>query len=347
MNKTSEKPKKASIERLVNPQEQELDPTPDATTGHQTIRPQSFDDFPGQTKVVDHLKVYVDSAKKRKDSLDHVILHGPPGLGKTTLARIIANELGYQFVQTSAPAIDKTGDLAGILASLSPNTVLFVDEIHRLSIVVEELLYSAMEDFAIDFVIGEGPSAKSVRMDIPPFTLIGATTRLANLSSPLVSRFGIQEHMDFYKPEHLTEIILRSAGIMGIDIDQKGAVVLAKRSRGTPRIANRILRRVRDFAEHENQSVIDSSFANKTLDHLEIDQNGLDKMDRRIINVIAQRYDGGPVGIDALASTIGESRNTIEEVYEPFLVHQNIIRRGPRGRELTELGKKHSISPSI
>ena len=303
------------------------------------IRPMRFSQYPGQDTVKENLKIYVKAALRRESSMDHVLLHGPPGLGKTTLAHIIANELGAPFYSTSGPSIDRPGDLAGILAGLDKGSLLFIDEIHRLPIQVEEVLYSAMEDFVIDVVVGNGSSARSVRMPIAPFTLVGATTKVSNLSRPLISRFGIQERLEFYGVDSLVEIITRSAQIMSITIEKDGALQIAKCSRGTPRIANRLLRRVWDFAEVEGDQVIDEVIAQRALMRLEIDQGGLDRTDRELLRILVERYDGGPVGIETLAITIGEEKSTIEDVYEPFLVHEGFLCRGPRGRFITEKGK--------
>jgi holliday junction DNA helicase RuvB len=305
------------------------------------LRPKSFAEFPGQDRAKENLKVYVEATKTRGRSLDHVLLHGPPGLGKTSLARVIASELAVPFYQTSGPAIEKAGDLAGILAGLERNSVLFIDEIHRLSVVVEEVLYSAMEEYSIDIVVGQGPTARTVKMPINSFTLIGATTRLSLLSSPLISRFGIAERFDYYDLDSLTRIILRSASIENISISKEGAIELARRSRGTPRIANRLIRRVRDFADVKGQKVISPEMVDSALKCMEIDVKGLDPLDRKILLTIKERYDGGPVGIETLAYTIGEDKNTVEDVYEPFLVHQGFVTRGPRGREITPLGREH------
>lgn len=307
----------------------------------QQIRPSRFADYPGQDAVKNNLEVYVAAAKMRNRPLDHAIFHGPPGLGKTTLAKIVAFELEAPFYQTSGPSIDKPGDLAGILAGIEPGGVLFIDEIHRLPITVEEILYSAMEDFSVDILVGQGPSARTVRMPINPFTLIGATTRMSSLSAPLVSRFGIQEHLEFYDSASLATILKRSATVWGLELTADGAMALAERSRGTPRIANRLLRRVRDFADFGGVSRLDADLVDLTLTRLHIDSAGLDKMDRRILRIIQDRYLGGPVGIEALAATIGEERATIEDVYEPFLLHQGFVRRGSRGRELTVQGVDH------
>jgi Holliday junction DNA helicase RuvB len=307
----------------------------------QKLRPSSFEDYPGQTFVKENLKTYVKAAKARDRCLDHVILHGPPGLGKTTLAHIIANELEVPFHLTSGPAIDKPGDLAGILAGIEANSLLFIDEIHRLNIQVEEVLYSAMEDFCMDIVIGQGPTARTIRMPIQPFTLVGATTRLSSLSRPFLSRFGIQEKLDFYDEESLVFILCRSARVLKIELSQEGAVELAKRSRGTPRIANRLLRRVWDFTQVAGKKFIEQDIVDYALSRLDIDSYGLDRTDREILKTIAQKYEGGPVGIETLAATLGEEKATIEEVYEPFLVHKGFIKRGPRGRSLTNLGSDH------
>ena len=305
------------------------------------IRPQTFADYPGQESVQDNLQIYVAAAKRRGEPLDHVLLHGPPGLGKTTLTQIIANELGVPFVSTSGPAIDKPGDLAGILSSLQPGTLLFIDEIHRLSIKVEEILYSAMEDFAIDMMIGQGPSARSVRMEVAPFTLAGATTRVSLLSRPLLGRFGIQERLEFYNEAALCQILLRSARILGIQIEEAGAREIASRSRGTPRLANRLLRRVWDFAEVQGSGVVTSTLAGDALQRQGMDTCGLDRIDRMILKTVYHHYDGGPVGIETLAATLNEDRSTLEEVYEPYLVHRGYLARGPRGRYLTDIGRKH------
>lgn len=307
----------------------------------QSLRPERFDDYPGQERAKDNLKVYVEASRRRGQPLDHVLLHGPPGLGKTTLARIIANEMGVPFYQTSGPSIDKAGDLAGILAGVEPGGLLFIDEIHRLPMAVEEVLYTAMEDFCMDILVGQGPTARTVRMPVSPFTLVGATTRVSLLSAPLVSRFGIQERLEFYHDSALATILKRSAAIWGISLADDGAMELAKRSRGTPRIANRLLRRVRDFAEFQGLKNLGPEIVDVTLRRLDIDPRGLDPMDRRILIVLRDRYHGGPVGIETLAATVGEERSTVEEVYEPFLLHQGFLIRGPRGRELSEQGRRH------
>jgi len=305
------------------------------------LRPLTFLDYIGQTHVKDNLKVYVGASLQRGQALDHVILHGPPGLGKTTLARIIASELRAPFYETRGPAIDRPGDLAGILTGLQPGSLLFVDEIHRLSVKVEEVLYSAMEDFQLDIVVGQGPSARAMRMPLAPFTLVGATTRLALLSKPLLDRFGIQERLDFYDHQALCEILRRSAGILGIDVTAAGAAEIAARSRGTPRIANRLLKRVWDFALSYGAKQVDRELADRVLRRQGIDASGLDRIDRQILHIVAKQYSGGPVGIEALAATLNEDRATLEEVYEPFLVHQGFLARGPRGRLLTAKGRAH------
>jgi len=305
------------------------------------IRPTQFSEFPGQERARKNLQIYVQAAKMRGQALDHVLLHGPPGLGKTSLARIIAHELQVSFFQTSGPVLDKAGDLAGILAGLERNSVLFIDEIHRLPTVIEEILYSAMEDFEIDIVVGQGPTARSVKLPVPRFTLIGATTKMASLSSPLVSRFGIKERFEYYDDPSLCKIIQRTANIEGAKISPRGIEELAARSRGTPRIANRLLRRVYDFAEVQNATEISEVIVDYALTCMEIDRRGLEPLDRKILATIAHRYSGGPVGIETLSYTVGEERSTIEDVYEPYLVHRGFLVRGPRGRELTELAVQH------
>jgi Holliday junction DNA helicase RuvB len=307
------------------------------------LRPQTFEEYPGQDRAKNNLKIFVEAAKRRGKPLDHVLLHGPPGLGKTSLARIVARELGVNFVQTSGPAVEKAGDLAGILTGLSGQTVLFIDEIHRLNIVVEEVLYSAMEDSYVDLVVGQGPTARSVKMPIEPFTLIGATTKVASLSQPLISRFGIQERFEFYDDDSLSRIILRSAHIEGFTIGHESSLELARRSRGTPRIANRLLRRVADFALVAGEPLIGVERIEAALGAMDIDANGLDPLDRKLLSTLLHTYGGGPVGIEALSQSIAEDRSTVEEVYEPFLVHKGWIKRGPRGRELTSSGR-HIVS---
>ncbi|WP_044409653.1 Holliday junction branch migration DNA helicase RuvB [Thiomicrospira microaerophila] len=305
------------------------------------IRPQFMQDYIGQVAVREQLSMFIDAAKMRREHLDHVLLYGPPGLGKTTLANIVAQEMGATLRQTSGPVLDKPGDLAAILTRLEPHDVLFVDEIHRLSPIVEEILYPAMEDFQIDIMIGDGPAAHSVKIDVPPFTLVGATTRAGLLTSPLRDRFGIVQRLEYYTIEELTQIVTRSAGILGVSSDIEGAREVAMRSRGTPRIANRLLRRVRDFAQVEGQGFIDKRIANAALNLLEVDSSGLDKMDRRLLEVMISHYDGGPVGIDSMAAAVGEERGTIEDVLEPFLVQQGFLMRTPRGRVVTKHAYHH------
>ncbi|MBQ4351992.1 MAG: Holliday junction branch migration DNA helicase RuvB [Prevotella sp.] len=305
------------------------------------LRPLRFDDFSGQKKVVENLEVFVEAAKYRGEPLDHTLLHGPPGLGKTTLSNIIANELGVGFKLTSGPVLDKPGDLAGILTSLEPNDVLFIDEIHRLSPIVEEYLYSAMEDYRIDIMIDKGPSARSIQIDLNPFTLVGATTRSGLLTAPLRARFGINMHLEYYEPDTLTKIIKRSASILQVPINDDAAVEIARRSRGTPRIANALLRRVRDFAQVKGTGRIDTKIARMALTALNIDQYGLDEIDNKILLTIIDKFRGGPVGISTIATAIGEDSGTIEEVYEPFLIMEGFVKRTPRGRMVTELAYQH------
>lgn len=307
----------------------------------QALRPQLINDFSGQSRITENLNVFVTAAKKRKDSLDHVLLTGPPGLGKTTLAHIIANELGTKIKITSGPVLEKPGDLAGILTNLEEHSVLFIDEIHRLSPVVEEYLYSAMEDYKLDIMIESGPNARSVQISLPKYTLVGATTRAGMLTSPLRDRFGIKFRLDYYDTETLNKIVNRSAKILNLKIDSDASLEIAKRSRGTPRIANRLLRRTRDFSDFENKKQIDVEVAKKALRALEVDEFGLDEMDKDIILAIIEKYNGGPVGLNTLAVAVNEDPGTIEEVYEPFLIQQGFIQRTPRGREATSLAYKH------
>lgn len=318
----------------------EVTASPDKELERQ-LRPESFLEFSGQPQIIDNLKIFVQAALRRNESLDHVLLHGPPGLGKTTLASIIAYELGVDLKITSGPVLDKPGDLAGLLTSLNERDVLFIDEIHRLSPVVEEYLYSAMEDYRIDIMIDKGPSARSVQINLNPFTLVGATTRSGLLTSPLRARFGIKFHLEYYDNVVLTGIVKRSSSILGIKIKDEAAVEIASRSRGTPRIANSLLRRIRDFAQVIGDGHIDLGITRHGLGALNIDQHGLDEMDNRILSVIIEKFKGGPVGINTIATAVGEEPGTIEEVYEPFLIKEGYLKRTPRGREATEAAFRH------
>ncbi len=315
--------------------------TPAELEIEKVLRPNGFDDFSGQLKVVENLKIFVEAAKQRNESLDHVLLHGPPGLGKTTLSHIIANELGVNIKVTSGPVVDKAGDLAGLLTNLEEQDVLFIDEIHRLSPAVEEYLYSAMEDYRIDIMIETGPNARSVQINLNPFTLIGATTRSGLLTAPLRSRFGINSRLSYYDAETLDKIVHRSATILEVPIDDNAALEIARRSRGTPRIANLLLRRVRDFAQIKGSGHIDIDIAQYALSALNVDKNGLDEMDNKILTTIIEKFKGGPVGINTIATAVGEEAGTIEEVYEPFLIQEGYLVRTPRGRETTALAYKH------
>ncbi|HDR46763.1 MAG TPA: Holliday junction branch migration DNA helicase RuvB [Geoalkalibacter subterraneus] len=323
-------------DRLINPAGQPAEDQLDLS-----LRPRSLKDYVGQAKARGNLQVFIDAARNRREALDHVLFYGPPGLGKTTLANIIAHEMGVNIKSTSGPVIEKTGDLAAVLTNLEEGDVLFIDEIHRLSPVVEEILYPAMEDYQLDILIGQGPSARTIKLDIPRFTLVGATTRAGLLSSPLRDRFGVICRLEFYSTEELTTIVKRSAGILNIPVDDKGAWEIARRSRGTPRIVNRLLRRVRDFAEIEGDGVISQELADRSLGRLEVDQQGLDHMDRLLLLTMIDKFAGGPVGLDTLAAAIGEERDTIEDVIEPYLIQKGFLNRTPRGRVATQSCLQH------
>lgn len=309
--------------------------------GDLALRPASFHEFTGQQKIVDNLKIFIAAARKRGEALDHVLLTGPPGLGKTTLSYIIAQEMGSEIKTTSGPVLEKPGDLAGLLTNLEQGDILFIDEIHRLSAIVEEYLYSAMEDYRLDIMIDSGPSARSIQLTLPKFTLVGATTRAGLLTAPLRSRFGVINRLDYYTPEDLFKVVKRSAGLMSVPIEEDGAMEIARRSRGTPRIANRILRRTRDFAEIKGKGIITKQIAEIALNALEVDEFGLDEMDKRILFAIIEKFSGGPVGLNTLAVAVGEEAGTLEEVYEPFLIQQGFLQRTPRGREATDLCYRH------
>ena len=321
--------------RIVTMQEREED------NWQFSLRPRYLKEYIGQTQAKENLHIFIEAAKLRGDTLDHVLLYGPPGLGKTTLAGIVANELGVNFRVTSGPAIERAGDLAALLSNLQPGDVLFIDEIHRLSRSVEEVLYSAMEDYALDIIIGKGPSARSVRIELPKFTLIGATTRAGSLAAPLRDRFGIVQRLEFYSVEDLTSIVTRSASCLNLELEDKAAFEVARRSRGTPRIANRLLRRVRDFADVRNDGIISADIAKQALSMLDVDDAGFDYLDRKLLTAVIERFDGGPVGLDNLAAAIGEERDTIEDVLEPYLIQQGFLQRTPRGRIATSLTYRH------
>ncbi|MBO7608489.1 MAG: Holliday junction branch migration DNA helicase RuvB [Paludibacteraceae bacterium] len=320
------------IRKTVNEKEREYE---------NALRPLSFDDFSGQSKIIENLRIFVSAAKMRNEPLDHILFHGPPGLGKTTLSNIIANELGVGFKLTSGPVLDKPGDLAGLLTNLEPHDVLFIDEIHRLSPVVEEYLYSAMEDFRIDIMIDKGPNARSIQIDLNPFTLVAATTRSGLLTSPLRARFGINCHLEYYDVDVLTKIVMRSSAMLGVPCEEEAAVEVSRRSRGTPRIANALLRRVRDFAQVKGSGRIDLRIAKYALEALNIDTYGLDEIDNKLLNIMIDKFNGGPVGLTTIATAMGEDAGTIEEVYEPYLIKEGFIKRTPRGREVTELALRH------
>lgn len=323
-------------ERLINPQADS-----EESSQELTLRPKFLNDFIGQHEVREQMEIFIQAARNRNEALDHVLIFGPPGLGKTTLSHIVANEMQVGLRQTSGPVIEKPGDLAAILTNLDEHDVLFIDEIHRLSPVVEEILYPAMEGYQLDIMIGDGPAARSIKLDLPPFTLVGATTRAGLLTSPLRDRFGIVQRLEFYSSEDLGTIILRSAALLGIQMGKGGAEEIAKRSRGTPRIANRLLRRARDYAQVKADGVIDAEVANAALDMLKVDQSGLDHMDRRLILSLIEKFEGGPVGVESLAATIGEERGTIEDVIEPYLIQQGFMMRTPRGRVVTSRAYSH------
>ncbi len=316
--------------RIITP-----DMRPDDRETELTLRPMSLDTYVGQSKVKENMKVYMEAAKQRGESLDHVLLYGPPGLGKTTLANIIANEMNTHIKITSGPAIERPGDMAAILNNLNEGDILFIDEIHRVNRLIEEVLYPAMEDYVLDIVIGKGADAKSIRIDLPKFTLIGATTRIGLLTAPLRDRFGVISRLELYTADELADIVKRSANVLKIEIDEKGAYELARRSRGTPRIANRLLKRVRDFAQVKYDGVINEEVARESLDILEVDRNGLDLIDKELLRCMIEKFDGGPVGLETLAVSIGEEAETIEDVYEPYLIQQGFIKRTPRGRVAT------------
>lgn len=323
-------------DRLITPTSNNEDEVID-----RAIRPKMLDDYTGQPHVCEQMEIFIQAARKREDALDHLLIFGPPGLGKTTLANIVANEMGVNIKTTSGPVLEKAGDLAALLTNLERNDVLFIDEIHRLSPVVEEILYPAMEDYQLDIMIGEGPAARSIKLDLPPFTLVGATTRAGSLTSPLRDRFGIVQRLEFYSVSDLTQIVKRSASYLNMDMEESGAQEVARRARGTPRIANRLLRRVRDYAEIKANGSVGADVAAKALDMLDVDKEGFDYMDRKLLTAIIDKFDGGPVGLDNLAAAIGEEKETIEDVIEPFLIQQGFLQRTPRGRIVSQRAYLH------
>jgi len=330
----------SAVDRLIDAEPREDDPQ------ERAMRPQTLADYQGQPVVSEQMEIFIGAARSRSESLDHLLIFGPPGLGKTTLANIVANELDVNIRHTSGPVIERAGDLAALLTNLEKNDVLFIDEIHRLNAAVEEVLYPAMEDFQLDIMIGEGPAARSIKIDLPPFTLVGATTRAGLLTSPLRDRFGIVQRLEFYSPADLARIVERSATVLNVPIDSEGAAEIARRSRGTPRIANRLLRRVRDYAQIKGDGSIDQAIANAALTMLNVDELGLDNMDRRLLFAIIEKFDGGPVGLDNLGAAIGEETGTIEEVIEPYLIQQGFLMRTPRGRTVTKAACEHLRLPA-